>query len=230
MEGLAHTSFWTLITESDLVILLVFVVLVAMSVATWALIIQKWVMYRRARRQVASDAAAFQAGTGLATGEADGPSGAVLAEGTAEIKRLQSTNLEDTVKSRVLLESVRNGLKDEVDVQSDKLFGSLSFLATCAAAAPLLGLFGTVWGIMDSFSSFAGEGAQALESVAPGLAAALGTTAAGLMVAIPAVLAYNLFLKMLADIERQLTDLSGTFLSRVKDNLSELLVCAPDAK
>ncbi len=223
-------GFFGLLWESSLVIKVVFVVLIGMSLSSWSLILFKWWELSGASKDAAK---VCEVVTGAATllmatkscGE-DGCACKVVKAGGAELKRLKDTGLVTLDQGRLVLDSVRHALKNAVEVETERLYGSLSYLSTCAATAPLLGLFGTVWGIMSSFASITG-GTGGVAEVAPGLAEALGTTAAGLMVAIPAVLAYNLYLKMLADTEGELNTLSDEFMNRVKGELVEIVAVKP---
>lgn len=233
MEGMAEIGFWSLLLDTGPVIMAVFVVLLAMSLASWSLIFLKWHELRKSLTQAAADREAFESATTLDAAmlavrarPASGISQRVAELGMQELRRMADVDLDQAVKGRIILESVRHTLLDEAQAQADRVHGSLSLLATVGNVAPLLGLFGTVWGIMNSFSSITG-GADIVSGVAPGLAEALSTTAFGLIVAIPSVLAYNGFLKLLGDIEGELTRLSGAFMNRVKEEFSTILTCAP---
>lgn len=222
-------GFFGLLWESSLVIKVVFLVLIGMSVSTWSMIFIKWFELSRAGKNVVAAREGVEAADTVNAAVNACGNGAALTvaeAGSGELNRLRSTGLATAEGGRLVLDSVRHVLKDTAQAESDRLYGSLSFLSTCAAAAPLLGLFGTVWGIMSSFASITG-GAEGVAEVAPGLAEALGTTAAGLMVAIPAVLAYNLYLKMLSGVDTDLAGLSGALLNRVKGELADVVACKP---
>jgi biopolymer transport protein TolQ len=92
----------------------------------------------------------------------------------------------------------------------------MSWLATTAGVAPFIGLFGTVWGIIDAFSGLGTAGAASLRAVAPGIAEALVTTAAGLFAAIPALIAYNYFLQHIRDLAQRLDTFANEFASQVE--------------
>ncbi|MGE4292974.1 MAG: MotA/TolQ/ExbB proton channel family protein [Desulfovibrio sp.] len=233
MDGMADNGFWSLLIETGPVIKVVFAVLLAMSLASWSLIFLKWHELRQAQAQARADRSGFESASSLeialqsARTRADsGVSRRVAETGAQDLRRLADLDLEPTVKGRIILESVRHTLLDESQAQADRLHGSLALLATVGNVAPLLGLFGTVWGIMNSFSKITG-GTDIVSGVAPGLAEALSTTALGLIVAIPAVLAYNAFLKRLGDIEGELARLSSAFMNRVKEEFSTILTCSP---
>ena len=222
-----EADFWSLLGQSSPVIVVVYLVLVVMSVTSWMLIFYKFYQLVRAKRRVTAGAAAFDAAQDLDAAmsvcglDADSCPSRVALEGMDEVERMRgaSGTANDT---GVLLENVRRALTQQAEGETDRLYGSLGYLATWANVAPLLGLFGTVWGIMSAFTSFTSGGAETMAGVAPGLAEALGTTAAGLMVAIPAALAYNLFLNKLSAIEAGLGQFSRAFLNRVKQELPRL--------
>jgi biopolymer transport protein ExbB/TolQ len=92
------------------------------------------------------------------------------------------------------VDNVTRAIKRQANIELTKLEGGITFLATTGSTCPFIGLFGTVWGVMDAFSGLGTAGAASLRIVAPGIAEALITTAAGLATAIPAVIAYNHFL------------------------------------
>lgn len=233
MEGMADGGFWSLLLDTGPVILVVFAVLLAMSLVGWSLIFLKWYELRRTRAEARADRAAFEAAPSLEQAmravrvRPEQAASRRLAEtGMEELGRMADLDLDPAVKGRIILETVRHTLLDEAQAQADRIHGSLALLATVGNVAPLLGLFGTVWGIMDSFANLTG-GADVISGVAPGLAEALSTTAFGLIVAIPSVLAYNALLKRLGDIEGELTRLSGAFMNRVKEEFSSILTCSP---
>lgn len=236
MDGMTESGFWSLLLTTGPVIKAVFAVLLVMSLASWSLIFLKWYELRKARAQSEADRMAFSNASGLDTAMQavrarpdDAISRRVAEEGMAELQRMADVDLDPAVKGRIILESVRHSLQDEAQAQADQLHGSLALLATVGNVAPLLGLFGTVWGIMNSFSSIT-SGVDIVSGVAPGLAEALSTTAFGLIVAIPSVLAYNAFLKMLGSIEGELSRLTSAFMNRVKEEFSAILICPPCKK
>ncbi|MGE4554283.1 MAG: MotA/TolQ/ExbB proton channel family protein [Desulfovibrionaceae bacterium] len=218
-------------THTGPVITIVYAVLLAMSVSSWALILYKAWLYWRARRAAAAACAAFEGGTGLGAANAAADpatcSGRLALEGLAELKRMKTAATASGRGAGVVIENVDQALEQQAQAESDRLYGALSYLSTCAGAAPLLGLFGTVWGIMGSFESFASPSPETISAVIPGLADALGTTALGLVVAIPAVVAYNLLERMLAKVEADLARFRRDFLGRLKLELPEQLACPP---
>lgn len=123
-------------------------------------------------------------------GKSDLPIAKVFAAGLAEWRRSTAVKTPDRQGTR---ERLATAMDSSIAAESEKLANRLNFLATTGAVAPFVGLFGTVWGIMRSFSAIAAEQNSSLAVVAPGIAEALFATAIGLFAAIPAVIAYNRF-------------------------------------
>ena len=184
-----------LFMQADIVVKVVMIGLLAASIWTWAIIVGQWLMMRRIRREndrferdfwKAQDIDAFHE----ARGRSDLPAAKVVGAGIAEWRR-------STAKQRIDREGTRArlavALAAAVGAEVDRLAARLSILATVGSVAPFVGLFGTVWGIMRSFTDIAGQQNTSLAVVAPGIAEALFATALGLFAAIPAVIAYNRF-------------------------------------
>ena len=184
-----------LFMQADIVVKVVMVGLLLASVWTWAIIIAQWLRMRRANRDnerferdfwKAEDIDAFYE----ERGRGETPSAKVLAAGIAEWRRSTAGRKVDREGTRSRLAIA---LHSAVAAEADRLASRLNILATVGSVAPFVGLFGTVWGIMRSFSDIAGQQSTSLAVVAPGIAEALFATALGLFAAIPAVIAYNRF-------------------------------------
>jgi biopolymer transport protein TolQ len=132
----------------------------------------------------------------------------VLAAGLGEWRRSTARPVVDRAGVR---ERIAAALDSAIGMEMDRLGERLNTLATIGSIAPFVGLFGTVWGIMRSFSGIASAGNSSLAVVAPGIAEALFATAIGLFAAIPAVIAYNRFTYMLGKIESRLLRFSDGF-------------------
>ncbi|HOJ13023.1 MAG TPA: MotA/TolQ/ExbB proton channel family protein [Deltaproteobacteria bacterium] len=186
----------TMIVDADPVVKLVLLVLVVFSVFSWGIIIQKWVTLSRARKRAHGILEAAMGASGLAkikdaaTKAGECPLAHVLAEGMDELARLTA---RAGAISQPMLENVDARLMNASARQVMALSHGLGFLASISNASPFIGLFGTVWGIMDSFRHIGIMGSANLATVAPGISEALVATAAGLFVAIPATLFYNYF-------------------------------------
>ena len=122
--------------------------------------------------------------------------------------------------SDVVVDNVRRALRQGVASEMARLQHSLSLLATTANTAPFIGLFGTVWGIMNSFHSIGMLKTASLATVAPGISEALVATAIGLLVAVPATIGYNIFMGKIGEIDTLLVNFAGLFLNRVQRELN----------
>jgi biopolymer transport protein TolQ len=222
MNLLPEAGFLAMVMNATLVVKAVMAGLGIMSVISWTIIISKVFQYGRVRRRLAIDLNGFGQSSDLASGMRvlKMSKGSVLypigKETLQEMKRLEKASIHPTLKLRVSGDNLDRVLGQEVGKQIGHLTLALPFLATCANAAPFIGLFGTVWGIMNSFHSIGLQKSAALAAVAPGISEALVATAIGLGVAIPASMGYNFFLGRLQRIERQLNEFSGIFLNRAQ--------------
>jgi biopolymer transport protein TolQ len=181
---------------------LVLAILGVFSLASWTLIILKVQQLRRAQRGNDSFLGDFRKATRLsevqtaATRAPEAPVAGMFRAGYLELDA-QSRVMQRQGGSAGQIKSlpaVERALQRAIGIEGAKLQRYLPFLATTASAAPFIGLFGTVWGIMNTFSAIARTGSTSIVSVAPGIAEALINTAAGLAAAVPAVIAYNAFL------------------------------------
>jgi len=195
---IADFSVWTLFLRSDVVIKLVMILLFAASFWSWTIIIDKWLRVRRLEREARKFEESFWSGGSLdALYDSYGaspvdPMSAVFAAAMTEWRRSTERGLSSTA-------ALRTNLQDRIERVMDVTLGRemerieryMVFLASAGATAPFIGLFGTVWGIMNSFQAIAVTKQTNLAVVAPGIAEALFATALGLVAAIPAVVAYN---------------------------------------
>ncbi len=189
----ADKSPVALFLQADIVGKAVIVGLVLASIWTWAIIVGHALRLSRASRGSRDCERDFWTADDIdrfyeTRGQSDIPSAKVLAAGIAEWRRSTGGKIVDREGARSRLALVmHSALTEEVD----KLAIRLNILATVGSVAPFVGLFGTVWGIMRSFTAIAGANNTSLAVVAPGIAEALFATALGLFAAIPAVIAYN---------------------------------------
>jgi biopolymer transport protein TolQ len=136
--------------------------------------------------------------------------------GYAEIEaQIASAQGAQTIRS---LDSVERSLLRASRIESARLSRNLPFLATTAAATPFIGLFGTVWGIMNAFATIGMSGTTSITAVAPGISEALINTAAGLFAAVPALLAYNHFVQKLRQARGEMEDFTLEFLNLTERN------------
>ena len=210
---------WQLLTNTGPVARIVLLMLLAFSVLSWAIIIRKFRVFRAAQHESLEFLKVFRQSKKLSEIRAfcrtlkESPLPEVFQSGYREIES-QATTTENPGKPRIRsLEAVRRALQIGASTELGRLEQWLVWLATTGAVTPFVGLFGTVWGIIDAFHGLATAGSATLHSVAPGIAEALITTAAGLFAAIPAVIAYNIFLQRIKEFAAQLDDFSLEFLN-----------------
>ncbi len=194
---LAQPSLMTLISEVGWTAKLILLLLSCSSVACWAIIINKWKKLYQAQDQNQKFIAVFWAGKNLeeVLGKTDrypdSPVASVFKSGVKELKKLSSN--DPSIANTEKLESIHRALMRTASSEISQLENHINWLATTASAAPFIGLFGTVWGIMNAFQSIGATGGANLAIVAPGISEALITTATGIAAAIPAVIFYNHF-------------------------------------
>jgi len=222
LGGTAHLGFWDMISNATLVVQGVMSLLAIMSLISWSIIFYKIIQIHLGRRKAIRERAMFQNSTNLADGVQSlrEQSGSVLypiaKKGLQEFRRLEQSVIHPNLKFRVSGDNLRRVLEQGVTESLGEMSRSLAFLASCANAAPFIGLFGTVWGIMNSFHSIGQMKTAALAAVAPGISEALVATAIGLAVAIPATLAYNMFLGMINTVQMEMECFASEFLNRAQ--------------
>ncbi len=211
-------SFFSLLAQASLLAKAVLVILLFMSISTWALMFRKWLALRSGMARAVEGMARFDRARDLREavqslgGDADSPLYAVAHEGVTEFNRSKDAGASE----EVVVDNVRRSLHQGVSMEISRLGASLSYLATAANTAPFIGLFGTVWGIMNTFQAIGAMKSASLATVAPGISEALIATAMGLVVAIPATVAYNSFHGRLEQLETRLVNFAGMFLNRVQ--------------
>lgn len=189
-------SIINLIMDASLLVKLVMLVLVLASLWSWTIIFSKRFAMRRARRAADSFEDRFWSTEDLSTlysritGRGHEPSGMerIFEAGFREFARLRK---REGIDPRAILEGAQRSMRVALNREIEELEHSLSFLATVGSVSPYIGLFGTVWGIMNSFQALGNVHQATLGMVAPGISEALVATAMGLFAAIPAVIAYN---------------------------------------
>ncbi len=208
----------SLISEATVIVQLILLLLMFFSVFSWAIIIFKRKSLRAAASQSQKFLVAFRKSKNLAeVGEAARKAKAspLAALFQAGYKELAYQNKSGTGNgwSKDRLESLNRALLKASNTEVARLEKLMFFLATTGSVTPFIGLFGTVWGIMDSFMAIGAQRSASLVTVAPGIAEALIATAVGLFAAIPAVIAYNFFLGRIKDVITDMEDFSLEFLS-----------------
>lgn len=218
---------WGMYLAADVVVKAVMIALAVASLATWTVLLAKgWELSRQARALRAARARLLETPS-LPADDVD----AALAEGTAaamlhaarsELRLSQDLHSRDGIKERVA------SRLDRLELETARVQRrGIGVLASIGAVAPFVGLFGTVWGIMNSFIGIAHSNTTNLAVVAPGIAEALLATALGLVAAIPAVLVYNHFSRVLAGLRGLLGDLSAAVQQLVSRDLDRAATHAP---
>ena len=193
LGGSTDFSLWSLFLRADVVVKSVIVILIAASIYSWALIFDKYRLFKKINYSIldfenkfwkAKSAESFD--SNLPAKSSD-PAILIFRSAMSELKKTR------TKSSSVQVARVERVLEINIDNQIKIIEKNFTYLATIGATAPFIGLFGTVWGIMNSFQSIAISRNTSLAIVAPGIAEALFATALGLLAAIPAVIAYNKF-------------------------------------
>lgn len=225
MDILAETNILNLITGATLAVKGVMLLLAVMSLWSWTIIFYKVFSILSARRKVLAGYEAFIAADDLSTGMKSlggkhSPLSTVSSMAVKEFRKLEKAELDRDRKRMLVKDTLRRVLRQGISAEMRRLTRNLPFLATCANAAPFIGLFGTVWGIMHSFHSIGLQQSAALATVAPGISEALIATAIGLGVAIPATIAYNFFLGKLSEVETGMIDFAGAFLNRAEREIA----------
>ncbi len=197
-------SFVALISNASLLVQLVMALLLLVSAMSWTYIFRKVFAIRGATAQTTAFENAFWSGANLnalyeevtANRRRNGRNGAlerIFEAGMEEYRKARVSFSGKDIDTSALLDGARRAMRAAYQREMDALESHLSFLASVGSVSPYVGLFGTVWGIMNSFRGLANVQQATLAAVAPGIAEALVATAIGLFAAIPAVVAYNRF-------------------------------------
>ncbi|MES2878905.1 MAG: protein TolQ [Pseudomonadota bacterium] len=197
-------SILHMVLNASLVVQLVMLLLVLISVSSWAAIFRKLFSLKRVKSLNDTFEREFWSGTSLndlfaaaaQNAHVSGPMERIYASGMREYQKLREKRITDVGQ---LMDGARRAMRASFQREMDVVEVNLSFLASVGSVSPYVGLFGTVWGIMHSFTGLASLQSVTLATVAPGIAEALVSTAIGLFAAIPAVVAYNRFAR---DIDR----------------------------
>ncbi len=213
---------WNLISSADPVVQLVILVLLAFSLVSWAIILQRWLLIRRAWSQSEAFLAFFWNTSSLKTAydEADcypdSPVAQVFKAGFRELGKLQEAGQTSGSPQDSGVANVGRALRRSSSECLTRLERWIPFLASCGSAAPFIGLFGTVWGILLAFQQIGITGTTSIAEVGPYIAEALIATAVGLFAAIPAVLFFNYFATRLKVLAAEINHFSYDFLNLVE--------------
>ena len=225
-------SIWTIVLGAGLVVKGVMLILLIFSVICWGIILTKALALSRARKhsQLFFDAFRESRKFSILYAEAKelsfSPLAQVFKAGYAELTRLakfqtpppsgSSEITSEPEYERTGMDNVTRSLEQAVSAERARLEKGISFLATIGSSAPFIGLFGTVWGIMESFRQIGVAKSASLAVVAPGIAEALIATAAGLAAAIPAVIFYNYFLSKINIVCTEMDNFSSELINIIE--------------
>lgn len=213
---------------AGLTVKLVMLLLLGFSLYSWFIVFQKFSLYKKAKIESEKFLETFWKSKNLSEAVRFAnkltlcPEANIFRTGYHELQKLGKTTSparasEETLETRLAgMEPLKRALRKAENLESARLSESLPFLATTGSTAPFIGLFGTVWGIMTSFHEIGMRGSASLAVVAPGVSEALVVTAAGLAVAIPAVVFYNYYSNQMAEIESRMHSFSIDFLNLVE--------------
>jgi biopolymer transport protein TolQ len=208
----ADLTLWDIIQNLRPVPLAIIVILIVFSLISWTIVFSKGSVFSRARKSNRNFLRAFRKAANLqavaVASEQFGlaPLVAVFDFGYGEIER-QIKQRGALVSKLAVERSLQLGISEEVT----KLEINMSWLATVASVSPFIGLFGTVWGIIDAFEGLGNAGSASLRAVAPGISEALVTTAVGLAAAIPAAIFYNIFGTRIKELGTRMEDFAIEF-------------------
>jgi len=228
--------------NAGLMVRLVLLLLLFFSVTSWAIIIIKWRYIRRAYRESNLFIEYFWKSRDLAGAYtkakqlAGCPIARIFRIGYVELKKISQAgrssggfgaagsedgpDMPEPMKRRISgADNVKRALRRAINTETTRMTQMVPFLATTGNTTPFIGLFGTVWGIMGSFHGIGQRGSASLAVVAPGISEALIATAAGLAVAIPAVIAFNYFMQKIKVVESELISFSADFLNIVERDI-----------
>ena len=227
-----------MISNAGLMVQFILLLLLFFSVTSWAIILIKHRYIRKAYRESAEFTEFFWKSRDLSNAFAKAkqmhgsPLARIFRIGYVELKKSSQTgaSMSDGVQppgenglslnSRFAgIDNVKRALRRAINTEMTRMTQMVPFLATTGNTAPFIGLFGTVWGIMNSFVGIGQKGSASLAVVAPGISEALVATAAGLAAAIPAVIAFNFFMTKIRIVESELQSFSADFLNIIERDI-----------
>ena len=211
LSGSVDFSLMSLFLRADIVVKSVIIILIAASIYSWAIIIEKFKMFKRIDQSTVEFEEKFWKSKSAESFYSNLP-----ANKDDPMSNVFRKTMQVVLKSRSrsnLNEKLTGLLESNIETEVNFLEKNFSFLATVGSTAPFIGLFGTVWGIMNSFQSIAVSRNTSLAIVAPGIAEALFATALGLLAAIPAVIAFNKFNNDSKKYSQRLENFAKRFLS-----------------
>ena len=229
-------SVFSMMAHAGLVVKFVMLTLLCFSVISWWIVISKHLLFSRSRKASEEFLADFWESKTLnnayesAKASALSPEAAVFVSGFNELRKISAvrtagqptapTEKPETLQTKLaVMDNLKRAVRKAQLIELERLERSLGFLATTGSATPFIGLFGTVWGILVSFQEIGARGGASLAVVAPGISEALVATAAGLAVAIPAVIFYNYYSSKAADFQAEIENFSFDFLNLIERDM-----------
>jgi biopolymer transport protein TolQ len=224
---MGNATLWEIVSNASWMVKFILVLLLGASIYSWAIILFKYLSFKAAIRQTERFLELFWEDRRFdniyeqSKSLLKSPLAQLFISVYEEIlKHKKAGNPEPTGEySPVIIENLERTMISVKAEEEARLESHLTFLASTASAAPFIGLFGTVWGIMESFHSIGRSASASLSVVAPGISEALVATAMGLFTAIPAVIAYNYFVNRVRILISQIDSFSSEFLNIVQRHL-----------
>jgi biopolymer transport protein TolQ len=222
----ASTGIIDQVRSAGLMAWVLLLILAIFSVVSWAIILDRVMLFGKADKQSNKFLETFRGSAKFSQAKAaaeeldTSPLAGMFLAGYAELATQMEANKASGAdeKAPISLKPLQRGLQRSMRNERGQLQRLMMFLATTAAVCPFIGLFGTVWGIMDSFAAIGSYGSADIAVVAPGISAALTTTAAGLAAAIPAVVAYNYLNTRIRWLAARMEDFGLEFLALIERN------------
>ena len=220
-----HGSLLGMVLNAGMMVKFVLLILLILSIVSWTIIFLKFRYYRKIQKENEAFDSDYQRSNKLtdvltaARQYSYSTTAEVFRVGYTELTEVNKLSKEATRSDDIRLSSLDNvqrALNRASNTEMTKLESTLGFLATTGSASPFIGLFGTVWGIMETFQAIGARGSATLAVVAPGISEALIATAAGLAAAIPAVIFYNYFLNKSKTMVQEMDNFADEFLNIVE--------------
>lgn len=218
MGGMNNAQDLNMLASTGFVAKLVLLVLIVFSIQSWAIIFTKWLKLKRAVQENSKFLKIFWDCENIdevmekTENLHDSAIASVFRSGTKELRKIESQN-SGSAENPVYFDNISRSLQKAGQVEVGLLERGVSWLATIASAAPFIGLFGTVWGIMTAFQNIGITGSANLGVVAPGISEALVTTAAGIAASIPALIAYNAIVNRIKSIASEIDFFANDYLN-----------------
>lgn len=232
-ETVNQLSMWSMVWSSDLITKAVMIGLVAASIWSWAIIFEKFNTLRQVKRLSKLFEERFWSGGSLdklydSIGTPQDPMSAMFVAAMKEWRRtnIMKSKADRGLRGVSLQQRIEKAMMVSMDKELEELDNHLGFLASTGSVAPLVGLFGTVWGIIACFNAIAVTQSNSLTSIAPGIAEALFTTAFGLIAAIPAYVAYNIITSEIERYAKQLDNFLAEFSSILSREIDDTAIRA----